>query len=185
MKSPMLWCAFLLWTLPILAQQTKKMDAPNQMESDLIEVQTASNAPGDYPQIALLQKNERGAVNWFSIFGGTSYEKAADVASTADGGYIILGATSSYGNGNYDLILIKTDATGQQEWFKTFGDFYNEYGKTIKVAANGNLLIEATKQLCTGEKNNFSKCKDYPWQLELDQTGKLVKEQIGDQPVKR
>ncbi|GAB5555714.1 MAG: hypothetical protein Sapg2KO_53050 [Saprospiraceae bacterium] len=179
MKSPTLLVLFLFLTLPMLAQQQQNA------ESRSIAVQTVTNTAGDRPQIALIKKTKSGVADWFSIFGGTSYERASDVTETPDGGYIILGSTSSYGNGNYDLILIKTDANGQQEWFKTFGDFYNEYGESIELSPSGNYLIGATKQLCTGKKNNFSLCKDYPWQLELNPSGNLIKEQVSDQAVKR
>lgn len=179
MKSPTLLGLFLFLTLPMLAQQQKNVEPRS------IEVQTVSNKAGDRPQIALIKKTKSGVADWFNIFGGTSYERATDVTTSPDGGYIILGSTSSYGNGNYDLILIKTDADGQQEWFKTFGDFYNEYGVSIQTAPSGNYIIAATKQLCTGKKNDFSLCKDYPWKLELDPSGNLIKEQVSDQAVKR
>mgnify|MGYP000075000565 CR=1 FL=1 len=50
--------------------------------------------------------------------GNTVWEKEYDgnhgyyVEQTSDGGYIISGATSSFGNGAYDVYLIKTDEQG-------------------------------------------------------------------------
>ncbi|MGZ3862732.1 MAG: T9SS type A sorting domain-containing protein [Bacteroidia bacterium] len=73
---------------------------------------TTSGAGGLNPQIMLVKTNAGGDTLWTKIYGGTGTDNAFTVQQTADGGYIIGGTTSSYGNGNYDAYLIKTDANG-------------------------------------------------------------------------
>jgi hypothetical protein len=183
------------FTLPLSAQTSSPIAADQlglkvqnqltKLDGSSLKLTTTKRFPGRYAQIALTKRNKNGEVEWFNLFGGTSYEKAAAFDETPDGGYLILGSTSSFGAGNYDLWLVKTDAEGQQEWAKTLGDFYNEYGQAIQVQDNGQILIRATKQICTGERNNFSKCQDYPWLIETDAEGQVLKEQVLDQPIRR
>ena len=47
---------------------------------------------------------------WTRIYGGTEYDYGFSVQQTLDGGYIVTGVTNSFGMGNYDVYLIKTDA---------------------------------------------------------------------------
>ncbi len=49
---------------------------------------------------------------WSQTYGGTSSDAAWAVVETSDGGYAIAGETSSFGAGNGDFWLIKTDEYG-------------------------------------------------------------------------
>ena len=48
---------------------------------------------------------------------------------TKDGGFCMVGATESFGNGLTDLYVIKTDENGVVEWHSTFGGPNIDYGK--------------------------------------------------------
>src|SRR5207245_251482 len=54
-------------------------------------------------------------------YGEAMYDEGRSVKQTFDGGYIIAGSTSSFGNGASDVLLIKTDSLGNQQFLKTYG----------------------------------------------------------------
>lgn len=74
-------------------------------------------------------------------YGGSKWDLGQSVCQTADGGYIVSGRTSSYGEGNEDVYLIKTDAAGDTLWTRTFGGSGNDYGYTVRVTTDGGYLI--------------------------------------------
>ncbi|MEL6538314.1 MAG: hypothetical protein AAFQ98_23035 [Bacteroidota bacterium] len=60
----------------------------------------------------------------------------------------MVGSTSSFGVGNYDVFLLRVDAQDKQRWQKNYGEVYNDYGKTIHALPNGSFEIRGTQQDC-------------------------------------
>ena len=52
--------------------------------------------------------------------GGTGDEEGFDVAVGSDGVYLT-GYTASFGEGGYDVFLVKYDSSGNQMWNTTWG----------------------------------------------------------------
>jgi hypothetical protein len=78
---------------------------------------------------------------WYKTYGGTSGDSGDDVKQTNDGGFIIVGLTESYGKGNSDIWLIKTDAEGNEEWNKTYGGKNIDFGTEVIQTSDGGYLI--------------------------------------------
>jgi Secretion system C-terminal sorting domain len=70
--------------------------------------------------IFLIKINSSGNIVWSKTYGGTNDDYANTVVQSNGGGYIIGGSTQSFGNGS-DILLIKTDGTGNVQWSKTYG----------------------------------------------------------------
>jgi len=71
--------------------------------------------------VYLLKTDANGDTLWTKTFGGDTTDVGWAVQQTADGGYIITGYTNSFGAGDYDVYLLKTDTAGNVQWTKTFG----------------------------------------------------------------
>jgi hypothetical protein len=80
-------------------------------------------------------------------FGGTGEESDVSLLKDKNGGYIILGNTSSsqYSTGNRDAWLIKTDLNGNLEWEEAFGGAGMESSYGMIQDNDGNYVIVGTR----------------------------------------
>ena len=61
-------------------------------------------------------------VAFVKYYGHVGAQTAADVIQTSDGGYVLLGSTNSYSTRQeMDILVIKTDSLGNEEWSSAFG----------------------------------------------------------------
>ncbi|MBT8219523.1 MAG: beta-lactamase family protein [Bacteroidia bacterium] len=156
-------------------------DTEVQLDVGSAQVTNIGSQNGSTSSILLTRNDPKGNEVWSRRYGGKSYDKASNLIRTSDGGFLITGATSSYGKGNYDFYLIKTDAEGETEWEQTFGEFFNDYG-LISKEIEGGYLVKGTQQYCNSNTDINRACNDQAWILHIDHRGKLIKEAIQELP---
>ncbi|MBL4654982.1 MAG: T9SS type A sorting domain-containing protein [Bacteroidia bacterium] len=116
---------------------------------------TKSFGAGNY-DIYLIKTDIIGDIQWTKTYGGTEYENGSSVQQTSDGGYIIAGSTYSFGAGNGDVYIIKTDENGDTLWTRTYGGSNTDGGKSIEQTNDGGYIIAAgTSSFGAGSKDVY------------------------------
>ncbi len=90
-----------------------------------------------------------GERKWLKVFGGTGDEAVSQIGATADGkGYLLAGATNSSGSedvstglGNYDIWVLRLDASGNREFEKTYGTSAYQHGMSIVSLQDGGMFL--------------------------------------------
>ncbi len=77
---------------------------------------------------------------WTKIYGGDRDDKAYDIISTADSGYLVIGSTSSFGFDNSQMYFLKLDSTGAIMWSKSHGGSNQEAGHAVIQTQDGGYL---------------------------------------------
>lgn len=80
-------------------------------------------------------------MQWNKTFGGKGGDYAESIVQTADGSYVIVGWTSSFGAGLYDYWVVKTDSNGILEWAKTYGSQWKDFAYSVAETDNGGYVI--------------------------------------------
>jgi len=78
---------------------------------------------------------------WSQTYGGTDGDYAYSVVQTSDGGYAIAGCTYSFGVGERDFWLVKTDSVGNMQWSKTYGGVYDDVAQSVVQTFDGGYAI--------------------------------------------
>ena len=82
-------------------------------------------------------------------------------------GFLILGYTTSFGNGGKDLWIIKTDNSRNKVWDKFYGGMNLDYGiKVIKAYDAGYIIL--------GQTHSFGNGSGDIWLLKIDDLGNIV-----------
>jgi len=94
--------------------------------------------------ILLIKTDANGDVQWAKTYGGTSADVANSVQQTSDGGYIVAGTTTSFGAGGNEILLIKTNAFGNLQWAKTYGEAGNDVAYSVQRTSDGGYIVAGT-----------------------------------------
>ncbi|WP_315815708.1 hypothetical protein [Paraflavitalea speifideaquila] len=92
----------------------------------------------------LVKFTTNGDTLWTARLGTTI---ARDIITTTDGGYLLVGG-EDHTLSNYDLIIIKTNATGQELWRKKTGlSSHWEIGTRVKETPEHDFIIAGTSRV--------------------------------------
>jgi hypothetical protein len=95
--------------------------------------------------IYLVEVDGDGNQLWSQTFGGFGMDHGKRVIQAADGGFVITGSTAdSYVTGNLyqgNVILIKTDAGGNELWTHTYGEKILYVAWAVNQAPDGGFVV--------------------------------------------
>ena len=120
-----------------------------------------------------------GEVEWMKAFGGSEEDTARVIIETTDGGYAILGTTSSMDGDitdkksvQNDYWLLKLDKEGNLQWNKTYGGSDDDRGTALIQTADGGYAIAGYSKSSDGDASNNEGQHDH-WILKLDAFGTI------------
>ncbi|MCK5035633.1 MAG: T9SS type A sorting domain-containing protein [Candidatus Sabulitectum sp.] len=86
------------------------------------------------------------ATEWTQAIGGPSAEAAYSVIQTSNGDFVVVGITDSYGSGNGDIYMVKTDSSGDTIWWRAFGGTEVDQGYSVQETSDGGFIIAGSSK---------------------------------------
>jgi hypothetical protein len=139
----------------------------------------------------IVKLNSAGKQKWDKTYGGNSWEDFSSILETSDGGFLLGGSSVSMVSGDktspqisyceeecaYDFWVVKTDASGNKLWDKTYGAAGGEQGEMITDMAHtqdGGYLLAGFSDSGAGYDKTEPKVghgwRDY-WVLKINDQG--------------
>jgi len=103
--------------------------------------------------------------SWNKTFGGTGLDDAKEIILTDDCGFIVVGDTTSYGEGDQDIWALKLNSSGDLQWNKTFGTVETEEVYGVEEFSDESIVLVGFKETVY----SFGQA----WILKLNSSGDL------------
>jgi hypothetical protein len=91
--------------------------------------------------IYLIKTDDNGDLIWTRTYGGSKFNSANSVQQTADGNYIVAGASSAFGAGGNDVFVIQVDGEGKALWARAFGGAGDDIAYQVQQTMDGGFII--------------------------------------------
>jgi hypothetical protein len=101
------------------------------------------------------------------IIGGAKGENAYSLDKSREGGYYLAGQTNSFGAGDKDAYVVKTDGLGKVLWAKAYGESKDDVAWKVKTTADSGCVI-------VGTTSSFNSNNQDAFITKLDKTGKIA-----------
>jgi len=135
--------------------------------------------------VIVVKLSPLGSIEWQKSYGGSGNESAESIKKTSDGGYVIVGSSSSLdgdvtGNHGFgDFWIIKIAGDGVLQWQKSLGGTNGDNGRAIQQTPDGGYIVGGSTSSIdgdvTGNHNPPATVgnSDY-WVVKLTETGNIV-----------
>jgi hypothetical protein len=129
----------------------------------------------------VVKLNNTGNIVWQKCLGGTWPDEAMSIKQTSDGGYILVGNTSSNNgdvsglHGYFDGWIVKLSSNGNIQWQKCIGGSENDYLNSIQLTQDGGYIVAGRTASNDGDVsgNHNTVYYDDLWIVKIDQSGNI------------
>jgi hypothetical protein len=163
------------WASEIMASSSGSILVLGRSSSDDFDFE---NSLGESDAI-ITKMDDLGNIQWLKHFGGSGEDSVRDIQETPDGGFIVVGESSSSdgdlssNQGNYDFWVFKLDANGLVEWSVSYGGSSDDKARAVCVTADQGFIVVGDSRSDDGDvSGNYG--ADDVWVIKLDATGNLI-----------
>ncbi len=167
-RKPMILIIFIIFfsgflIYPCVLQPHPNIGMLGPMASEKVDFKAPVNIPLPAAHDAM----------WNKTFGGVDTDQGRSVVECSDGGFAVAGATRSFGLGDWDFWLIRTDNLGNELWAYRYGTDEDEYCYDLVMCSDGGFALAGY----TDEPGD-----DTYWLVRTDQDGNHLWNQTYDYP---
>ncbi len=98
-------------------------------------------------EVFLMKADANGNILWTNTYGGSGFDEGRSLVETPEHDLILAGHTTSFGAGNYDAFLVKTNDAGIQLWTETYGTTGAEFCHAIIPTSDGNYALTGRQEI--------------------------------------
>ena len=106
--------------------------------------------------VYLIRTDSLGNMLWERTFGGSYNDMGRCVRQTDDGGFIVAGYhKKGPSTDSIDVYLIRTNASGDSLWTRTYGGNYWDEGYSVDLTLDGGCIVSGFSEIAPNGNNDF------------------------------
>ena len=91
--------------------------------------------------MVLVKYDSSGMLQWNRTWGGSANDYGEGIAVDSSDNIYLAGITNSFGAGSSDMVLVKYDSSGVQQWNRTWGGSSGDSGNAVAVDSLDNIYV--------------------------------------------
>ena len=151
------------------------------------DVSETSNGSRDYWVVKL---DSNGNLEWENLLGGCGFDEATSIQQTTDGGYIVVGHSTSSLSGDVadenngsgftrDYWVVKLDSNGNVEWENLLGGNGSDEANSIQQTTDGGYIVAGfSSSSLNGDVNDATNGGTDYWVVKIDNNGNVEWENL-------
>ncbi|MDA0986280.1 MAG: hypothetical protein O3A55_01530 [Bacteroidetes bacterium] len=142
---------WIIKTYPTGAEEWQTTTSSTKVDSGFSAIQTtdsliallggtSKNITGDF-DVWFSKLNKLGEKQYDSVYGGSGNDIGTQIIQTSDKNLLFIATTTSYGQGQEEIWLVKTTLNGTRLWSKTFGRNLKDVPFKVLETIDGYLIV--------------------------------------------
>jgi hypothetical protein len=155
----------LLWNTSVGGGNVDKLFSAVETDDGFVLVGLTYSFGND-SEVWVVKTDVNGNVVWSKTYGGAMEDAGRAIAHMEANDYVVGGYTNSMGNGDYDFLLLKIDASGNFLWNVTYGGTQSDKAYALAETTSGIIAVGDTRSKGAGDTD--------AWLVKVDLDGTLV-----------
>jgi len=124
------------------------------VDNGIVAVGSTRSYGSSQSDLTVMKIDEKGKTIWHKIYGFKYYEYGNAVATTRDGGFMLVGGTNTLGKGNHSAYVLALNKAGELIWSHVYGDERKDVAHGVARMSDGSIVV-------VGETNSFKREKNF------------------------
>jgi uncharacterized delta-60 repeat protein len=124
------------------------------VDNGIVAVGSTRSYGSSQSDLTVMKIDAKGKTIWHKIYGFKYYEYGNAVATTRDGGFILVGGTNTLGKGNHSAYVLALNKAGELIWSHVYGDERKDVAHGVARMSDGSIMV-------VGETNSFKREKNF------------------------
>ena len=124
------------------------------VDNGIVAVGKTRSYGSEQTDLTVMKFDAKGKLIWHKVYGFKYYEYGNAVATTRDGGFVLVGGTNTLGKGNHSVYILALDKEGELIWSHVYGDERKDVAHGVARMDDGSIVV-------VGETNSFKREKNF------------------------